>query len=76
MSPVKEKTHGYIPWVIAIAVASFAWYSTYPRAPEWKPKSKQGVDTVYSGDSVYIMKFKVDTAYKLKREIEPKDSPY
>lgn len=65
-----------VPWLIVLTVIGIAWYSTWKHPSEWYPKIKQGVDTVYAGDSAYVIKFKIDTAYELKREIEPKEDPH
>jgi hypothetical protein len=37
------------------------------------PRDKNGVDTIYSDDSVYIINFKIDSAFKAK--YQPQEQP-
>jgi hypothetical protein len=44
-------------------VLGFVFKSCTPELP-LTPREKNGVDTVYAGDSAYIIHFKIDSAYE------------
>ena len=58
----------YIPFLL---VASWFIYSVWPKPDSTSlrsPYQKNGTDTVYTEDSVYVIKFKVVEAYERRKE--------
>lgn len=57
----------FIPLASIIAVIIYLNYDEW-QAPEQTPRDLKGVDTLYTNDSTYVIKFSIDTVFETEYE--------
>jgi hypothetical protein len=75
---VKEykKTIGWLLTVIVVGIFAFIISGTKMcNKPKPNPRLKNGVDTLYTDDSGYTIRFYIDSVFEIERDYEPPERP-
>lgn len=64
MNEAKKSINANWFWVFVAAIVFITWYIRQSNEPKFTPRLFENSDTIYTEDSVYKVKFKIDTVWK------------
>ena len=64
MNQAKKSINANWFWVVVAAAALIFWYIRYDKEQKFTPRSFENSDTIYTDDSIYKVKFKIDSAWE------------
>ena len=62
-------------WIAALCWIAYMGYNVYAKSDNKKHTiyDKRGIDTIYEGDTAYVIQFKIKDKFELEPEYEPAD---
>jgi len=64
-------------WMLACFILTYHLIRDVNEPPVWKnPRTMRGVDTLYTPDSAYVIKFEIDTVFEPEVEPDILEGPY